>query len=249
MTHDGEGVSVSLDDNGGTLTFDGAGDYVLTATVTDELGKEYTAALPLEVRPLIVLTLDAPATTHVDQPAPISLTGTDLDVAWEVTSEAGAAVENDLTNEGGEITFPSAGNYTVTATVTDDLGRTFSTSETISVWDTMSLSFKLPEFAHPDETVKVKMTSTNLGENKVEWSLTVNGQPVSLSAGIKGSLDNEGGNVKFLQTGTNILTASVTDGLGRAFTYQQTIEVYPVLHLALTADAASHTDEKISVTL
>lgn len=249
LTRDGEGVSVSLDDNGGTLTFDGAGAYVLTATVTNELGKEYTAILPVEVYPVIVLTLDAPETAHVDQTAAVSLSGTDLDVTWEVTSEDGAAVENDLTNEGGEITFPSAGSYIVTASVTDAQGRTFSTSETISVWDTMGLSFRLPEFTHPDETVKVKMTSANLGENKVEWSLTVDGQPVSLSAGIKGSLDNEGGSVKFLQTGTNILTASVTDGLGRAFTYEQTIQVYPVLHLKLTADAATHTDEHISVTL
>ena len=29
-----------VDDNGGKLAFDGAGAYVLTATVTDELGKE-----------------------------------------------------------------------------------------------------------------------------------------------------------------------------------------------------------------
>lgn len=249
LTRDGEGVPVSLDDNGGKLAFDGAGAYVLTATVRDELGKEYTADLPLEVCPVIVLTLDAPETAHIDQPAAVSLTGTDLDVVWEVTSEAGAAIENSLTNEGGEIAFPSAGSYTVTASVTDDLDRTFTASETISVWDTMSLSFKLPEFAHPDETVKVKMTSTNLGENKVEWSLTVDSQPVSLPAGINGTLDNAGGSVKFLQTGTNVLTASVTDGLGRDFTYEQTIEVYPVLSLTLTADAATHTDEQIRVNL
>ena len=167
----------------------------------------------------------------------------------EVTTEDGAVVENELTNSGGEITFPSAGNYTVTASVTDDLGRTFTASATIAVWDTMSLSFKLPEFAHPDETVKVKMTSENVGDSKIAWSLAVDGQPVSLPAGITGTLDNAGGNVKFLQTGTNILTASVTDSLGRAFTYEQTIEVYPVLSLGLTADAATHTDEQISVTL
>ena len=249
LTHDGEGVPVSLDDHGGKLTFDGAGAYVLTAAVTDELGKEYTAALPMEVCPVIVLTLDAPETAHVDQPAAISLSGTDMDVTWEVTTEDGAVVENELTNEGGEITFPSAGNYTVTASVTDDLGRTFTASATIAVWDTMSLSFKLPEFAHPDETVKVKMTSENVGDSKIAWSLAVDGQPVSLPAGITGTLDNAGGNVKFLQTGTNILTASVTDSLGRAFTYEQTIEVYPVLSLGLTADAATHTDEQISVTL
>ena len=49
MTRDGEGVPVSLEDNGGELTFDGAGDYVLTATVTDALGKEFTATLPIRV--------------------------------------------------------------------------------------------------------------------------------------------------------------------------------------------------------
>ena len=249
LTRDGKEVPVTLSANGGTLTFDAAGDYVLTATITDELGKEYTAALPLEVCPVIVLTLDAPETAHIDQPAAVSLTGTDLDVTWEVTSEDGAVVENALTNSGGEITFPSAGNYTVTASVTDHLGRTFSASAAIAVWDTMGLSFKLPEFAHPDETVKVKMTSENVGDSKIAWSLTVDGQTVSLLVGINGTLDNAGGNVKFLQTGTNVLTASVTDGLGRDFTYEQTIEVYPVLSLKLTADAATHTDEQISVTL
>jgi len=33
MTRDGKGVSVSLDDHGGKLTFDGTGDYVLTFTL------------------------------------------------------------------------------------------------------------------------------------------------------------------------------------------------------------------------
>ena len=249
LTRDGEGVSVSLEDSGGKLTFDGAGAYILTVTVTDELGKEYTADLSLEVWPVIALTLDAPETAHIDQPAAVNLSGTDLDVTWEVVSEDGAVVENDLTNSGGEIAFPSAGNYTITASVMDNLGRTFTVSGTISVWDTMGLSFRLPEFTHPDETVKVKMTSENVRDSKIEWSLTVDGQPVSLSAGIKGSLDNVGGGVKFLQTGTNVLTASVTDGLGRAFTDEQTIQVYPILHLELTADAATHTDEQISVAL
>lgn len=249
LTHDGEGIFVSLDDNGGTLAFEGTGSYVLTATVADELDKEFTAELTVQVYPVIVLTLDIPENVHIDQPAAVSLTGTDLDVTWEVTSETGVVVEYDLTNEGGEITFPSVGTYTVTASVTDELGRTFSASETISVWTTMRLSFRLPVFAHTDETVVVRMTSENLGKHKVEWSLTVDGQPVSLPAGIKGSLDNEGGTVKFMRTGTNVLTASVTDDLSRVFTYEQTIEVYPVLHLELTADAAVHTDGQINVDL
>ena len=150
----------------GQLTFDGAGDYVLTATVTDALGREFTATLPIQVYQVIDLVLDGPETTHVDQPAAITLTGTDLDVAWEVTSEGGTAIDADLSNKGGEIAFPSAGSYTVTASVTDELGRTFSASHAISVWDTMGLSFQLPEFSHPDETVRVKMTSAQPGREQ-----------------------------------------------------------------------------------
>ena len=41
---------------------------------------------------MIVLTLDAPETAHIDQPATVSLTGTDLDVIWEITSEAGEII-------------------------------------------------------------------------------------------------------------------------------------------------------------
>lgn len=263
LTKDGTAQNLtSFTRDGGTLSLTETGKYTLMATLTDAAGKKYTASQTITILPEIVPTMTASADkVHEDEtaeisltmnggnPAAVSLSGTDLDVTWEVASEDGAVVENDLNNEGGEITFPSAGNYTVTASVMDHLGRTFTVSGTISVWDTMGLSFRLPEFTHPDETVKVKMTSENVGDSKIEWSLAVDGQPVSLPAGINGTLDNAGGGVRFLQIGTNILTASVTDGLGRAFTYERTIEVYPVLHLKLTADAATHTDEQISVTL
>ena len=171
MTRNGVEVPLSLENEGKTLSFEGVGDYVLTAIATDELGKEFTATLPITVYPVIDLTLEAPESIHFDQSAAVSLSGNDgnLDVVWEVISENGTVVSHSLTNEGGEISFPSAGTYTITACVTDELGRTFNTSKAIQIWDTMQLSFRLPEFAHPDETVKVKMTSENLGKNKVEW--------------------------------------------------------------------------------
>lgn len=251
MTRNGEEVSLSLENEDKTLSFEGVGEYVLTAIATDELGKEFTTTLPITVYPVIDLTLDIPETVHFDQPAAVNLSGNygELNVVWDFVSEKGTAVEHSLSNEGGEITFPSAGNYIVTACVTDELGRTFSASKTIQVWDTMQLSFRLPEFAHPDEIVKVKMTSENIGENKICWSLTVDGQPVKLSDGIKGSLDNEGGSVRFLKVGKNVLTASVTDGLGRTFTHEQTIEVYPLLSLELSSELAVHTDEQLHVSL
>ena len=91
----------------------------------------------------ICLALEITETTCFDQSAAVSLSGNDgnLDVVWEVISENGTVVSHFLTNEGGEITFPSAGTYIVTASVTDELGRTFNVSDTIQLWDTMQLSF------------------------------------------------------------------------------------------------------------
>ncbi len=94
LTRDGEDVPFSLEDNGGTLALDGVGNYILTATVTDELGKEFTATLPLEVYPMIDLVLRVPETAYAGQPTSIYLTASDYDVTWEVTSETGAIIKN-----------------------------------------------------------------------------------------------------------------------------------------------------------
>ena len=75
LTRSGEGVPVSLSDKGGTLAFDGAGSYLLTAVAADELGKEYTAELPLAVYPVISLTVEAPENIHFDQPRLINELG------------------------------------------------------------------------------------------------------------------------------------------------------------------------------
>ena len=252
MTCNGVEVPVTLENEGGTLSFENDGDYILTAVATDELGQEFTEMLSIKVYPVIALTLDIPENIHADKPASIHLTGNDLEgktVVWQVNTERKTPVANNLGNDGGEITFPESGSYTLTASVTDDLGRTFTVTGTIQVWDTMRLAFQLPEFTHTDELVKVKMTSEHLEESKIDWSLTVDGQSVSLADAVKGSLDNKGGSVIFTQTGTNVLTAAVKDDLGREYTYQQTIQVYPVITLELTADAAVHTDEQINVKL
>lgn len=255
MTCNGEEVPVQLGDNGGQLDFSqtGDGNYVLTATVLDELGKEYTASVSIKVYPVIELEIIAPENIHIDRTADIGLEGNDLDgleIKWSVISENGTEVTNSLGNNGGMLSFTEAGTHFINASVTDALGREFTAAEkTILVWNTVQLSFKLPEFSHPDETVVVKMTSENLRDNQISWSLSVDGASVPLASGVDGSLTNDGGSVKFTQAGTNVLTATVVDELGRTFTYDQTIEVYPILTLDLTATAAVHTDEYIDVTL
>lgn len=256
LTVDGVAVpDFTMPEQGGPLDLSayGSGLYELTATVTDELGKTFSDTVAIQVYPVIDLTIDCPANVHIDRTAEVTLTGNDLEgktVVWNVISETGTTVEHTLTNVGGTLSFTEPGAHIIGAYVTDELGRRFEAqSKTILVWNTIQLSFRLPEFAHTDETAIVKMTSENLRDNQIEWSLTVDGTPVALSHGTDGALNNEGGSVKFLQTGTNVLTATVTDEIGREFTYSQTIEVYPVLNLDLTATPATHTDETFDVSL
>lgn len=255
LTCNGVEVPVRLDDDGGQLDFaqSGDGNYVLTATVSDELGREYTESVPFQVYPVIDLEITAPENIHIDHTANIGLEGNNLDgleVKWSVISEGGAEVANTLGNNGGTLNFTEPGTHFISASVTDALGREFKAVEkTILVWNTVQLSFKLPEFSHPDETVVVKMTSENLRNNQISWSLTVDGASTPLESSVDGSLTNDGGSIKFTQPGINVLTATVVDELGRTFTYDQTIEVYPVLSLDLTTTAATHTDEYINVVL
>ena len=251
----GTDVPVQLGGNGGQLDFAQAGEgiYVLTATVLDELGREYTESVSFQVYPVIALEITAPENIHIDHTADIGLEGNNLDgleVQWSVMSENGAEVANTLGNNGGTLNFTEPGTHFISASVTDALGREFKAVEkTILVWNTVQLSFKLPEFSHPDETVVVKMTSENLRDNQISWSLAVDGVSIPLESGVDGSLINDGGSIKFTQPGTNVLTATVIDELGRTFSYDQTIEVYPVLALDLNATAATHTDEYINIEL
>lgn len=110
LERDGVEVPVVLNDDGGELDFDemGDGDYTLTATVTDELGREYTESVSLKVYPVITLSIDAPQNIHFDQAATIGLDAPDLGgltVKWSVISETGAEVPNMLGNDGGTLNF------------------------------------------------------------------------------------------------------------------------------------------------
>ena len=116
MTCNGEEVPIQLGDSGGQLDFaqTGDGSYVLTATVLDELGKEYTASVSIKVYPVIELEIIAPENIHIDRTADIGLEGNDLDgldVKWSVISENGTEVANSLGNNGGTLSFTEAGTH------------------------------------------------------------------------------------------------------------------------------------------
>ncbi len=113
LTHDGKDVAVSLTNQGGTLTFDGAGDYALTAIVKDSQSREFSSE-PVAIKVIPNLTLSLTADTdklHGDEAAAISLTvehGTPSTVAWALTRD-GEGVPVSLDDNGGTLALTGPG--------------------------------------------------------------------------------------------------------------------------------------------
>ncbi|MGN0770575.1 MAG: hypothetical protein ACI4N0_07680 [Christensenellales bacterium] len=129
-----DAFSGTLADNGGFITFRQAGKYTITGKAS--AGKAYNAEIT--VYPLLQIPFTLPATVYRNIDAAVQMGETYLDgqtIAWSV-EQGGAAAEHTgtLTNEGGALSFPALGIYSVTASVGDThTGRVFSETRQIRV--------------------------------------------------------------------------------------------------------------------
>ena len=109
----------SLTNDGGSVKFTKPGANVLTATVTDELGRTFTYDQAIQVFPVLTLDLNTTAAVHMDEYAEVTLnTNTDLPVTWKVTPsndpDTATSYTGSLTGSGGSIQIDQAGVYDIT---------------------------------------------------------------------------------------------------------------------------------------
>ncbi len=119
------------------ITFDHAGNYTITLTVTDNDGLTDTAqgsvtVTPKPVAPVAHLSIsptngDAPLTVSLNGNGSTDSDGTIIDYAWTASNGQQAAGKNS------QITFDHAGNYTITLTVTDNDGLTDTAQGSVTV--------------------------------------------------------------------------------------------------------------------
>ena len=245
-----EAASGTLDNTGGILQFIEAGEYTVTASVTDVLGKEYSFAQTVRVYPAASIELDLSKATHTDTDVQIVVSGKYLEglpMVWSVTKDdaeidPAEALDGELTDSGGTVRFTAPGTYVLTATATDETGRGYTASDSITVYPIANLAFTLPATAHTDTAIPVELLSENIGDASVSWSIERDGQPVSLTEAANGSLDNTGGILQFIETGEYTVTASVTDEIGREFSFAQTVKIYPTASIELKLPKTTHTD-------
>jgi hypothetical protein len=110
------------------------------------------------------------------------------------------------------------------------------------------IQFNLPEWLYTDDTFNIvtELKDENVDTLNVEWSLKKADETeitqmntVNKSEMLEGSLDNNGGNIRFKESGYYELTANVTDELGQNYTLKKEIRIYP-LPTAVIKDGMSY---------
>lgn len=141
ITRDGTSVTLAeaysgtLTDNGGMVTFRSEGKYVVTGKTAS--GKTHTDSIL--VYPLLRFPFTMPATTYRNTEFSVTMGETYLNgqtLVWSM-ERAGTAVEiaaDALTNDGGKLSLPELGAYSLTASATDPrTGRIFTQTRKITV--------------------------------------------------------------------------------------------------------------------
>jgi len=244
-----------LSNEGGTFVFKTKGEYTLAANITDETGRVFTHTESTKVYPVAEIAFDLPTASHTDTTLNVSTTLTEADgltVDWSLTKNGEAAVLADelngtLTNDGGKIRFVDKGVYIITASITDETGRTFEASKTITIYPVGFIGFYVPEITHTDTAVRVESRFKNLGDANIQWSLTKDGKDIALTDAVQGELTNEGGSIRFKEKGEYVLKAAFTDTAGRIYSYTAPVKVYPVPSISYTLPETAHSDTIIKV--
>ena len=109
------------------------------------------------------------------------------------------------------------------------------------------LSFTLPKTAYTADEIEIKPESRYVSD--LTWSALKNGLPVELSGLTDGTLDKNGGKLKFKQTGSITLIATAKNSRGVTVTHEQTINIYPVVTATFTLPETTHTDKSVAVEL
>ncbi|WP_299265138.1 PKD domain-containing protein [Halorientalis sp.] len=208
-------------------SFASAGEKTVTLTVTDNDGATATTTVTVTVDTNDAPTASASANaTTVEVGEPVSLDGStsgDSDGSittyeWDVDGDGTV----DATGQRVDTNFASAGEKTVTLTVTDDDGATASTNVSLTVdtndAPTASASAS-PDPVDPDETVSLDGSASSDPDGSIttyEWD--VDGD---------GTVDATGQQVdtSFSSSGDKMVTLTVTDDDGATASTDVTVTV------------------------
>ena len=257
LSRNGEAVELAdyVDGNlaEGSVRFKDKGVYTLTATVTDVLGRAFSASADITVYPVGSAGFYLPEIFHTDDTVTVEAIFYEIGekaAAWTLTRDGTpVALENALSNSGGQLTVSESGEYVLTASFTDDGGRKYSFEQSFKVYPVPTVSFELPERIHTDTVTEMKVDSTDLDDLSVEWLVDNTFGYQDWNTFVDGTLTNDGGSIRFKRAGVYEIVARVTDDTGRVFLYEvgSKCEVLPVLDIDFSLPAVAYPDAIIDL--
>ncbi|WP_326975346.1 S-layer homology domain-containing protein [Caproicibacter sp. BJN0012] len=245
----------TLTNLGGAISFTEMGEYTVTAAVTDKAGRTFSDSKTIKVYPVPKIAFDLSGAVHTDDVLSVNTTLTDMDgltAVWYVDNTYGfqdwdTYIDGKLDNNGGSIRFIRAGVYDLQARATDATGRVFLfNSGKVEVLPVLSLTFELPAIGYTDTQIDVR-TRGNNGVLPIEWTLMKNGEIIPLDQAVSGSLNAQGGKIRFTSAGEYRLTANMFDALGRVFSASEMISVYPLYNCDFTIPSTIHAGRNFEV--
>ena len=243
----------TLDQNGGKVKFTQTGSITLIATAKNSRGVTVTHEQTVSIYPVVTAAFTLPETTHTDKSVAVELSTENLGsnaVVWSLEKD-GAAVDMEtaltgtLDFTGGTVLFKEKGSYTLTASITDELGKVITAQDSITVYPVAEVKLTLPTVSHTDKSITLKTETKEADGLALSYTLTRNGEPAETGTFIEGTLSD--GSIRFKEKGVYALTASVTDATGRVFADTANITVYPVGSAGFYLSEIFHTDNTVMV--
>ncbi|MBT7307337.1 MAG: PKD domain-containing protein, partial [Gammaproteobacteria bacterium] len=223
-----------------SFTFDSAGSYTVTLTVTDDNGatgsKSQTVTVqdsqsPTNQSPAASITAsvtsgEAPLTVSFDGAASSDSDGSIASYSW-TTSDGQSA-----TGSTASLTFSTAGSYTVTLTVIDDDGATALITESIVVTEPANVSPTASITAAPTNgTAPLTVALDGSGSTDSDGTLSSYSWATSDGQSATGSTAS----LQFTTAGSYTVTLTVTDDDGATGAATETITVTEPVNLPPTA--------------
>ncbi|TCK89054.1 S-layer family protein [Natranaerovirga hydrolytica] len=242
-----------LDADGGKVKFTQTGSITLIATAKNSRNVAVVHEQTISIYPVVTADFTLPETAHTDTAVAVELStenlggnlvewflqknGTDADLTKSLTGE--------LDSTGGTVLFKEKGSYTLTASITDELGKTVTMHDNIIIYPVAEVSLTLPEVSHTDKTITLQTETKETDGLTTVYTLTRNGEPAEISQWIE--VNPYHGSIRFTEKGVYALTASVTDATGRVFSDTADITVYPVGSAGFYLPEIFHTDKTVHV--
>ena len=226
VTLSGGSASGDYSASGNQVTFNTAGTYSATVTITDADGISASHVATITVNAQLSIIISSITPTTVDKGQTVTFSNSvagglaPYTIGYSVSSIGGGIKIGAYSVSGNVITFSLTGEYTITSTVTDSIGSTASSSNSITI--TVNVL--------PTITITASATTIDTG-NSVAFTNTTSGgtQPYTYiwSYPSTQGITKSGNNFTFQNTGNFTITLTIVDAVGVVASSSVLITVNP----------------------